>query len=78
MALSNTWTNSEDVYKPKMVVRDLPKMIYRSNGFEAFVVSEDEDSYRIEGNGVKCSIWKSRSKSKIVRVSSDYKLRTKK
>ena len=77
MALSNKWTNGNEIYKTKIVMVDFSKLIYRDNktGLEAFIIDEDEDSFKIEGNGIKCSVWKSRVKSKIVRVSSDYVLR---
>ena len=76
MALSNEWINEETVYKPKVSQRDFSKLIYRdNNGFEAFVIDETDDTYKIEGNGVRCNVWKSTTKSKIKKVSSDYVLR---
>jgi len=76
MALSNEWINEETVYKPKVNQRDLSKLIYRdNNGFEAFVIAETDETYKIEGNGVKANILKSTTKSKIKKVSSDYVLR---
>ena len=76
MALSNKWNNENTIYNTIAKNRDMSKLIYRdSNGFEAFVVGETSDTWKIEGNGVKCSVWKSTTKSKIKKVSSDYILR---
>ena len=77
MALSNKWNNENTIYNKSVVKnRSLNKLIYRdSNGFEAFVIGETEYTWKIEGNGVKCSVWKNTTKSKIIKVSSDYVLR---
>ena len=76
MALSNEWNKENNIYKLSVKGRDMSRLVYiDNNGFEAFVVSEDEDSYGIEGNGVKCSVWKKTTKNKIKKVSSDYILR---
>ena len=75
MPLSNKWNNENTIYTTNVNNRDMSKLIYRSNGFEAFVVGETIDTWKIEGNGVKCSIWKNTTKSKIKKVSSDYVLR---
>ena len=54
----------------------MDKLIYRdNNGFEAFVVGETSDTWKIQGNGVKCNVWKHTTKSKIKKVASDYILR---
>ena len=76
MALSNEWNKENSIYKLSVKGRDMSRLVYiDNNGFEAFVVSEDKDSYRIVGNGVKCSVWKKTTKNKIKKVSSDYILR---
>ncbi len=76
MTLSKTWTDATEIYKTNFVISDFSKLIYRDkNGFEAFVISEDEKTYTIKGNGIKCKVWKSTTKSKIKKVSSDYILR---
>jgi len=78
MALSNKWNNENTIYNLSVNMRDMSGMIYRdNNGFEAFVVCETEDTWKIEGNGVKCSVWKSTTKSKIKKVSAGYVLRKK-
>lgn len=56
---------------------DFSNMIYRAGGFEAFVVGETNDCWLIEGNGVKCKVWKHTTKNSIVKVSADYKLKSK-
>ena len=75
MALSNEWNTANDIYKLNTPRRNLDVKIYRYNGFEAFVINEDEETYTVEGNGCKCKIWKKESKPRIVKVSSDYVLR---
>jgi hypothetical protein len=76
MPLSNQWNNENTIYSTNVKNRDMNKLIYRdNNGFEAFVVAETNDTWKIEGNGVKCSVWKNTTKSKIKKVSSDYVLR---
>lgn len=76
MPLSNQWNNENTIYKTTVKNRDMRKLIYRdNNGFEAFVVGETSDTFKIEGNGVKCSVWKSTTKSKIRKVPFDYVLR---
>lgn len=75
MPLSNKWNNENTIYTTNVKNRDMSKLIYRSNGFEAFVVGETNDIWKIEGNGVRCSVWKNTTKSKIKKVSSDYVLR---
>ena len=51
--------------------------IYRDNtGFEAFVIGETEDGLKIEGNGIKCEVWKATTKSKIKKVPAGYVLKT--
>jgi len=76
MALSNQWNNENTIYNNTVKHRDMSKLIYRGNkGFEAFVVGETEETPKIEGNGVKCSVWKNTTKSRIIKVSSDYVLR---
>ena len=75
MALSNKWNNENTIYNTTVKNRDMSKLIYRDKGFEAFVVGETTDTWKIQGNGVKCYIWKSTTKSKIKKVSSDYVLR---
>ena len=76
MPLSDKWNNETTIYKNNVKNRNMNKLIYRdNNGFEAFVVGETNDTWRIEGNGVKCYVWKSTTKSKIRKVSSDYVLR---
>jgi len=76
MALSKNWIDSKEIYKNEISMRDFSKRIYRDpNGFEAFVVDENEDTFTIEGNGVRCKIWKKFTKSKIKKVSEDYVLR---
>lgn len=76
MPLSNEWNTANEIYKPSIKMRDFSRRIYRQkDGFEAFVIDEKEDSFRIEGNGVKCWIWKHTSKTRIFNVASDYKLR---
>ena len=51
------------------------KLIYRDNdGFEAFVIGETNDTWKIQGNDVECWIYKSTTKSKIKKVSFDYAL----
>jgi len=78
---SDKWTTANEIYKPVVNTRDLSKMIYRdSNGFEAFVISEDtceyeNDCWIIEGNGVKTRVWKKTTRNKIKKVSSDYQLK---
>ena len=79
--LSNKWTTANEIYKPTVKVSDFSRMIYRdTNGFEAFVVGEssnesENDCWMIEGNGIKCNVWKRTTKSKIKKVSSDYVLK---
>lgn len=79
--LSNKWTTANEIFKPTVKYRDLNKMIYiDTNGFEAFVVGEsscesENDCWIIEGNGIKCRVWKRTTKSKIKKVSSDYVLK---
>jgi hypothetical protein len=76
MPLSNKWNEEKTIYNTNVKYRDMSKLIYRdNNGFEAFVVGETNDTWKIEGNGVKCSVWKSTTKSKIKKVSLDYVLR---
>jgi len=76
MPLSNKWNEEKTIYNTNVKHRDMSKLIYRDkNGFEAFVVAETNDTFKIEGNGVKCSVWKSTTKSKIKKVSFDYVLR---
>jgi hypothetical protein len=76
MPLSNKWNNESTIYKTTNKNRDMNRLIYRdNNGFEAFVVGETLDFWKIEGNGVKCSVWKNTTKNKIRKVSSDYILR---
>lgn len=66
----------EDGKKNGVFTHEDMRLIYRdNNGFEAFVVGETSDTWKIEGNGVKCSVWKSTTKSKIRKVPSDYILR---
>jgi hypothetical protein len=49
-------------------MRDMSKKIYRTaNGFEAFVIGEatskvENDCWILEGNGVKCKVWKNTTK----------------
>lgn len=76
MPLSNKWNNANTIYNTNVKHRDMNKLIYRdNNGFEAFVIGETNDTWKIQGNGVNCSVWKSTTKSKIKKVSSDYTLR---
>ena len=76
MGLSNTWETATDIYNVVTPIRDMSARVYRdSNGFEAMVIGEDNDTYHIEGNGVRCRVNKSTTKRKIHKVSSDYVLR---
>jgi hypothetical protein len=76
MPLSNKWNKENTIYNTNVKNRDMSKLIYRdSKGFEAFVVGETNDTWKIEGNGVRCSVWKSTTKSKIKKVPYDYVLR---
>jgi hypothetical protein len=77
MALSNTWETAKEIYKTEKVLKsDFSKLVYRaSNGFEAFVIGETEETYRIEGNGTRCNIYKKGNKSKLHKVDSSYELR---
>lgn len=77
MPLSNKWNTENTIYKVKNSNRVMDRLIYRANGFEAFVIAEDNNTYTIEGNGVKCKVWKKYTKSKIKKVSNDYQLRSK-
>lgn len=57
---------------------DFSGKIYRSNGFEAYVIGETEDCWLIDNlNGVRCRVWKHTTKSSIKNVAIDYKLRNK-
>jgi len=75
MSLSNKWNTANEIYKLTPSKRDLDSKIYRNEGFEAFVIDEDEETFTVEGNGCKCKIWKKTSEPRIVKVSSDYILR---
>ena len=79
---SSEWQDATEIYNFKNVnMRDMSKKIYRTaNGFEAFVIGEatskaENDCWILEGNGVKCKVWKNTTKKNIVSVSSDYELR---
>jgi hypothetical protein len=79
---SSEWQDATEIYNVKNVnMRDMSKKIYRTaNGFEAFVIGEstskvENDCWILEGNGVKCKVWKNTTKKNIVSVSSDYELR---
>ena len=76
MPLSNQWKNESTIYQTNKKHRNMDNLIYRdNNGFEAFVVGETYDTWKIQGNGVKCNVWKHTTKSKIKKVASDYILR---
>lgn len=61
---------------PALKGNDFSKSIYRSNGFEAWVVGETETAWLINDfDGVKCKIHKHTTKRSIFKVSSDYTLR---
>jgi hypothetical protein len=76
MPLSQDWETENTIYNLSKKIRVMDKLIYRcSNGFESLVVGETKDTWKLEGNGVKCSVWKDTTKSKIHRVPSDYELK---
>ena len=78
MSLSKNWEDQK-IYRSIKKGRDFTKRIYRcsTTGLEAFIIGETKETYLIEGNGVKCKIWKKYSKSKIFGVEEDYVLRKK-
>jgi hypothetical protein len=81
MALSNTWIIANEIYTSNKNVNEVKEKItiYRSNGFEAFVVGETETSWLIDNNnGVKCRVKKSTTKKSLFKVDFDYKLKLKK
>jgi len=57
--------------------RDFSKKIYRSNGFEAWVVGETDTAWEINDMiGVHCMVHKHTTKKSIFKVGSDYVLRS--
>ncbi|CAB4148956.1 hypothetical protein UFOVP531_36 [uncultured Caudovirales phage] len=81
MALSNTWITANEIYSSNNNTLESKEKItiYRSNGFEAFVIGETETAWLIDdNNGVKCAVKKSTTKNSLFKVNFDYKLRIKK
>lgn len=79
MALSNTWTDANEIYtiSKKQVEAKEKITIYRdSSGFEAFVVGETETAWLIDdNNGVRCKVKKSTTKNCLYQVNFDYELK---
>jgi hypothetical protein len=80
MSLSNTWIIANEIYSINTNVNSTKEKItiYRSNGFEAYVVGETETAWLIDdNNGVKCAVKKSTTKNSLYKVNFDYKLKRK-